>query len=683
MPTYLVNTPIYNSLNVLVPEGEKPEWMKFTGDIEGSVIYQTLLGSTPLIKDNVDTGFLYYEGNPLTGQVPIQVSTDDVIITNSNQKIISNLESIGIVRWNNLMNAYIWDEQYVTPCGLFDATTSNPSGTYDLTFPAENQIRLRFSSVSIIPKEGNTLVLQRYHLGYTNNLVNSDTLGIDDINNVELYQNGDLFLFNITNVTTAGSDYLITVDKPFTDDLTALNAFITTESPQYSLILLNRNNQALINDIQNKTWKQIEIHQFQLLGDPYENTSDLNKPFGKKNYLEYNGSNYLGLLTLLRDLPGVDYLSVDNPLYSKTPMIVLKYEQPLNDRIDDTVLGDVKVILPNVMLQGQSNIVTLSNLLPILQSNIGKYSALSFNDVIYGYVFYDLRLIVLTDSELVAALAYNSNRNYTLPSLLVSGNNLNKLPATDPNYNESGYQYFATYRLKTPHYSKTLPCSKLSLFNFDTNSKVFLTLPSLTHLNEMGVNDIGFEANDYEIIIGEFEFDFNTKKITGFKNLGIMPAEPLLSGGSQINHSTKSYKLNDTIPGAEAPYLTSSIPTVPYSLLSDPVNANDYYGLFTDSIIQTGLNNWFLGLVEYKKNIVQYRATFSINLPAEKWNTSVNPTFEAGNPLMPAKLISEIALYEVDENGVVDVKPSIYGKIMPPIQKTNQSDLALEIDLDF
>src|ERR1035437_5700922 len=67
---------------------------------------------------------------------------------------------------------------------------------------------------------------------------------------------------------------------------------------------------------------------------------------------------------------------------------------------------------------------------------------------IVGRVYHKLKMAVITDQELLAALTYKSNRNYTLPQLNLSLVANPKSPLTTLTASgmcQSGYTYFVTY----------------------------------------------------------------------------------------------------------------------------------------------------------------------------------------------------------------------------------------------
>ena len=97
----------------------------------------------------------------------------------------------------------------------------------------------------------------------------------------------------------------------------------------------------------------------------------------------------------------------------------------------------------------------------------------------------------------------------------------------------------------------------------------------------------------------------------------------------------------------------------------------------------TSEGEWTTGLIKYKSQARQFRLTFDVVIPAEKWNGTQNPSFIPGDPLMNDKLITEIEFLIEDVKGDVIDTPYIYAKVSPPIKKNNSTDLKISLSLDF
>lgn len=737
---------------------------------------------------NIPNG--YYKivaiSGPLTGYNTFEINFDSSLLT------------LG-VNYNSTISShqYYWDEVYTTPLGLYaarDTSMVNPN-FYEFIVTGNDSefLSIYIDDPNIIPKEGDSLVIQRF-FQTVNSFTNTSTT--DGINNVPTYSESETYTFTITNVSSTSfpgatpvpyTEYQLTLDKSFAPIIS--NPGQLTE--KYMFVLLNREGTTSNKELLTDVWDITEVHREQLLGDPYDYSGTLS-PVGRKNYLNYKGAEKLGFRQLLSGILEE----------GTSPFIVLSHEDNVKDRLYKGV-GDVEVHFPTIMIQNEKGPVVLSNINalnvinPILtdSNGVGDYSGLymKYSDttspIRYGWVFYDLRIIVIDHAELVFSLSYNSNRNFTLPAPVISTSNSAVYPTksnpliitgvsgnTTPtpititcagNHNLSDgdevfiedvlgntaanttltipyyiqvvdsvsfkiyqdsllttpvvsnntylgggvmystklpYEYFLTYRLKTKHY-KTAPYAKITPFNFELGgvlsqnllSSVTVGFEFLSHLvdydttlNPTGIQE-GYEANEYEVIIGKYKQSLiNSEVSDGIEDVVVIqPAESLknlLNPPYILNVQNTSHSFNYTKNFYDA--TVNNIPGPPnqsYDLLN---NTDEYiYNLSSSlpSTLFTSENIWNLSLIKYKQAITQYKLTFEVVVPADKWNSTQNPSFESGNLLMTSKFISEIEFLIEDSSNLGEVidSPYVYAKIAPVLKKTNEGNIVLRVELDF
>lgn len=327
---------------------------------------------------------------------------------------------------------YYWDEVYTTPLGSY---TVLPYGdlitpfTFEFTNDDSNEMIIYIEDPNIVPQVGDSLVIQKR---LTQSPVNS--LTTDGVNNIVNNFDVETYTFKINTVTFTQfpqpnifnvdyTEYVLTLDKSFAPQLA---------DDQYNLVILNRTGIGVNKSLLTDTWQPKEVHRQQVLGDPYNYVGVL-QPKGQKNYLYYEGSKFLGLSAMLDGI-------INNTL---TPYVILDFEDEIKDRLS-YVVGDVEVHLPNVMIDGEivpsilSNTNASGNALTYFTETTGvnKYAPLYLKNASntlkrYGYVFFDLRIIVLDDAELATAVGYASKRNYTLPKLLLT-NSANTIAHSGP-----------------------------------------------------------------------------------------------------------------------------------------------------------------------------------------------------------------------------------------------------------
>lgn len=687
---------------------------------------------------------------------------------------------------------YYWDEVYTTPLGLYaarDSSVVNPA-FYEFRVSGNDSefLTMYVDDPNIIPKIGDSFVIQRF-FQTVNSFTNTSTT--DGLNNVPTFLDTETYVFEITGVSALSNplvlpvpyvEYTLTLDKSFAP-IIAL-----TGSEKYMMVLLNRAGTTPNRELITDTWLPTEVHREQLLGDPYE-YSGITLPAGRKNYLNYKGAERLGFQQLLSGI-------LDT---KKTPFLVLDFQDEVKDRVYEG-LGEVEVHYPTIMLQSERGPIVLNNsnplgvLDPIFQdtSGAGSYGALymKYPTVIpairYGWVMYDLRIVVIDHPELVFALSYNGNRNYSLPApTIASANALSHSTPASPllitnttittpitvtttanhnlevgdavfvqgvlgnvNANTIGttpyyadvisltqfnlysditlttpvaanptdvytgggitygqrlpYEYFLTYRLKGVHY-KTLPYAEIVPFNFEqggaldtgSSSQIALSFDKLSHLvdydattNPNGLQE-GFEADEYEVIIGKYKQSLlDPYTISGIEDIVLMGAEslknvvedPFILNAQNTIHTASYIKAmyDGTVAFIPGP------PNPEYDLLNN-TDELIYNVTSLPSTLFASEGIWNIGVVQYKEVATQYKLRFQVVVPAEKWNSTYNPSFEAGNILMNDKFISEIEFLiddPLNEGTPID-QPYVYAKIAPVIKKTNTNDIVISVEIDF
>lgn len=400
-----------------------------------SVVNITSVGTTTDIEVSstitYTTGMLIEFINSIASTTPLIPSNIYKVVTTtpsgSNTIITVDYDSSSSVgtQFVGTVNAYnyFWDEIYTTPLGLYDARNQsvvNPNlNEFFFVSNDSNNIIINISDPNIVPKPGDVIVIEHF---FQNNVYNTSST-TDDLVNVLNFHRAETYQFEIVTVSatvnplslaTPNIEYNITLDKSFKPILA------TSPFEQYSLILLNRNSTLNNQQLYEDTWRFRQVHREQLLGDPY-NYTGLLLPTGRKNYLNYAGSEYLGIQHQISKI-------INN---GKTPYVVLTYPEKIFDRIYDKE-GESEVHLPCIMLQESKAPVILTNIPKDASGTFfddegaGNYDALYLkydtSTVLtrYGWIFYDLRIIVIDHAELAHILGYNTNRNYTLPDLRLS-----------------------------------------------------------------------------------------------------------------------------------------------------------------------------------------------------------------------------------------------------------------------
>jgi hypothetical protein len=408
----------------------------------------------------------------------------------------------------NLHN-YVWDEIYTTPLGLYETIASlglpHPNTfQFRITSDNSNELVIYIEDPNIIPKINDTLVIQKFNS--TIDVYNTG-LTTDGINNVRDYINSETYEFKITAVSSLDNplgnitpyiEYTLTLDKNFVPII---------EPNSYILTLLNREDSTVDKELFSDTWRLIEINREQLLGDPVVD-----------NFLNYQGADYLGVSQLLAGVI---------PQEPKTPIVLLTFADNIKDRIY-TGAKTFELYLPNILIQGETSSI-LTNLDPVLtdftgtSSYGGLYLKYPTDTVIspirYGWVFYDLRIIVIDHAELATALSYNANRNYTLPTPVMIGTNDPKVTIENP------------VTILNASNATPIQITTLAPHNFINGDQVRITgVLGNTAANNV-VNGVYTGTAYYAQIIDDFNFTI----YQGFNPIGPVFSSPVIGNGSFTN----------------------------------------------------------------------------------------------------------------------------------------------------
>lgn len=263
-----------------------------------------------------------------------------------------------------------------------------------------------------------------------------------------------------------------------------------------------------------------------------------------------------------------------------------------------------------------------------------------------GRVFPDNQIVVIDDDEIIAALSYKSNRNWTLPApevSLITPNLFDADVSDDVGVLTGDSQtLWVSYRLDSTGYTNSLHCNyyqKIVGPNSGCTStaqnvavKFGDEFPFLFVDNSLS----GFSANQFKIVtqrtntgtlptpgnwkIIDFTSQIESKKINGY-----IPASALTKTTFVITESNytgaTTYNLNNFIdlPGQDEP---------------TKLNFGDEYFFYGN--IQTGIVATI------------YDMRYAVNLVDTQFQTSTNPTYSSGS-----KYITEIGLYNSNKELMV------------------------------
>ena len=305
--------------------------------------------------------------------------------------------------------------------------------------------------------------------------------------------------------------------------------------------------------------------------------------------------------------------------------------------------------------------------------------------MVVGKVFPQLKIVVIDNEELMSAMSYKSNRNYTLPDLAgelvtsVSGNCTGVLKAGESLYmtywlSNTGTGTTGTTTVTTP----TLPNQRYTVLDNTTSSDKDVQfrinnvgqLPYMRKRESVGYDGYGFFADNFKLLAQVIDktlvsrpspskwrvIDFTTTNITDvtgetinpdlFENQNPNTTGFILTGGDYSGASATTFSLGDEL---------------------DMSSASNYGKMtFGDERLFYGNLRTYIGATIYK-------TLFNINIDGATIASTSNPTFGFGDD----RYISEIGILDNNQNLV------LVGKLSRPIRLGNTTTASLELTIDF
>ena len=299
---------------------------------------------------------------------------------------------------------------------------------------------------------------------------------------------------------------------------------------------------------------------------------------------------------------------------------------------------------------------------------------------VVGRVYPQYKTVMFTDDEIVAAMSYKSNRNWTLPELAATLQSPSG--GTSTGVLGVGETMYLTYVLENNIVSgitTSMPCQKYIKITNNTPSPKDVAfringtdmLPFMRKI-ESGYDGYGFYADTFKLMYqivsdptirpeaGSWkQYDFTTTAITSSANETIDPK--LL----EIQTPTITGFVLDSLKNATA--TTYSI----IQSLNLPPNTQPSY-------LQFGDERFFYGNLSTYIGATIYKTIFDIRVNAGQFSLTTNPTRStnpAANP--PTIKITEVGIYDSNRNLVC------IGKLSNPVPLSGGNTIMLELSMDF
>ena len=316
-----------------------------------------------------------------------------------------------------------------------------------------------------------------------------------------------------------------------------------------------------------------------------------------------------------------------------------------------------------------------------------------------GKVFPDSKIIIIDDEEIIAAMSYKSNRNWTLPApkvSLITPNTCGDQSTTiDGVLSSSTETLYVTYRLSNDVlYTNSLHCnyyqkiqgpnvscnpevsqnvsvrfgSEFRCINYPNGSITTTTtttfIPTTTTTTTIcptfcNVTN-GFYANKFEVlcqkVIGNERPNPSLWKIIDFT--------PQLSASTSFGYIVPSTLSGNTFVISKELY--DSAPTYDLSTYIDLTPLN-----YSGSQLNFGDEYYFYGNLETDIQATIYEIRYKVNLGINEFQTPSNPTWSSTKD----RFVTEIGLYDDEKNLM------ILSKLSSPIKRQGIQQFLVKFDL--
>ena len=268
-----------------------------------------------------------------------------------------------------------------------------------------------------------------------------------------------------------------------------------------------------------------------------------------------------------------------------------------------------------------------------------------------GKVFPDSQIVVIDDEEVIAAMSYKANRNWTIPapklSLLTPNTCFSNGQSATGLLSNDTQKMWVTYRLDSTGFTNSLHCNYYSMITGPTTG---CTTDSQNVAVRFG---------------SEFPFlsdgSFGDGTLTGFSANSLKLICQIVIGDAQPSPTTwKEIDVTNEISGSTINgYLTvSGITGNTFQITSDLYNNAGYYDLsdYIDipqngqtDLLNFGDEYYFYGNLESDITATIYEMKYLINLGRNQFTNTSNPTWTSGT----TSYVTEIGLYDSNKDLIV------------------------------
>ena len=289
-----------------------------------------------------------------------------------------------------------------------------------------------------------------------------------------------------------------------------------------------------------------------------------------------------------------------------------------------------------------------------------------------GKVFPDSQIVIIDDEEVIAAMSYKANRNWTIPapklSLLTPNTCFSNGQSATGLLSNDTQKMWVTYRLDSTGFTNSLHCNYYSMITGPTTG---CTTDSQNVAVRFG---------------SEFPFlsdgSFGDGTLTGFSANSLKLICQIVIGDAQPSPTNwKEIDVTNEISGSTINgYLTvSGITGNTFQITSDLYNnaslydLSDYIDIPTNGqtdILNFGDEYYFYGNLESDITATIYEMRYLINLGRNQFTNTSNPTWTSGT----TSYVTEIGLYDANKDLIV------ISKLQSPELRQGIQQYAVKLD---
>ena len=297
---------------------------------------------------------------------------------------------------------------------------------------------------------------------------------------------------------------------------------------------------------------------------------------------------------------------------------------------------------------------------------------------VVGRVYPQLKTVVIHNDEIVAAISYKSNRNWTLPSL--SANIATPSGGTSTgvlNFNETMYLTYVLENTTGSGLTTSLLCQDyIKLTNSSSNKKDVEfkisevdSFPYMRKVEDPNYDGLGFHAYKFKLVYQIVQDpsvrpDSNAWKVYDFTSTSLT---------TNPGESIDPVALENQIPTSNGFLLTNAIDSAATTF--DVIQTLNMAPNTSPDDLQFGDERFFYGNLETYIGATIYKTIFNISLNSGQFNTTSNPT-RTTTTQVPLT-VSEIGIYDSTNNLV------LIGKLSTPLTLSNNNTIMIELSIDF